>query len=115
MDHKITHLFCVFTFTYAPFVRFFAKRNGHPVGCPFSFCFRIFEGFEPSVKQTVRGTVCSGDRRILQSTLPPFDIMSLQNSRTNPSSYRQEQLLLQCGMIIFSHFTFQEIYAILIT
>ena len=35
MDHKIIHLFCVFTCTYEPFVRFFAKqivRSGTSIG-----------------------------------------------------------------------------------
>ena len=36
MDHKITHLFCVFTYTYAPFARFFAKIAPiHLDGCCF--------------------------------------------------------------------------------
>ena len=32
----ITHLFCVFTYTYAPFVRFFAK-NPHSKECGFFY------------------------------------------------------------------------------
>ena len=61
------------------------SENGIPFGVPFLLRFDYMEGFERSVKQTVRGTVCSGDRRILRGIHERFAQTASQNSRANPS------------------------------
>ena len=58
------HLFCLFTYTYAPFARFFATQKGHQFGVLFVL---IREASSDSAPRLCLGT--SGDRALASSAV----------------------------------------------
>ena len=61
----------------------------------------IQEGFEQSVKKTLRGRVFSADRRILQGIHIKYRLLALQNSRTISFFPSQNKAVLFLSAALF--------------